>query len=223
MNSVEVASSRRATDNMKTPTEIERIVREVIHRLTSEQAVGIQASSGRSQESQKSRVLQVADQVITLSSIEGQLTGIQELVVPPKAVVTPSVRDELRNKNVELVRQGSACTTQAKRKLLVANLGTKDVSQVIDDLRCDVQMVQQASLEAAISDMTSQLTNSSLGVIIVTQPEFAVCLANRSSNVRAFVGHSVESVRRAKMFEGNLMALDAAMSSMAILLKSFLN
>ena len=203
---------------MKTTEEIERIVREVVRRVTSGHVHAICSPLPPG-------TLQVADRVITLSSIEGKLGGIQQLVVLPKAVVTPSVRDELTDKKVELVRQGSTGPKriQTKRKLLLANLGTEDFSQVVDDLPCEVRTVRQDSLEAAIRNMTSQLANNSLGVIIADQPELAVCLANRSSNVRAFVGHGIESVRRAKMFAGNLMALDAASSSSSPLLTIFLS
>ncbi len=75
--------------------EIERIVREVIRRLTS---VGVQIDKASS-------TLKIDKRLVTLATIEGQLEGIQKLVVLPKAVVTPSVRDELRDKKVELVRQ----------------------------------------------------------------------------------------------------------------------
>ena len=75
--------------------EIERIVQEVIRRLTS---AGKQDSSPKA-------ALQLDDRLITLATIEGRLDGIDQLVVLAKAVITPSVRDELRDRNIELVRQ----------------------------------------------------------------------------------------------------------------------
>ena len=78
-----------------TAEEIERIVQEVIRRLTS---AGVQVTRLKP-------TLVLEDRLVTLASIEGRLEGIKQLVVLPKAIVTPSVRDELRDKNVELVRQ----------------------------------------------------------------------------------------------------------------------
>lgn len=78
-----------------TAEEIERIVQEVIRRLTS---AGVQVTRFKP-------TLELEDRLVTLASIEGRLEGIKQLVVLPKAIVTPSVRDELRDKNVELVRQ----------------------------------------------------------------------------------------------------------------------
>jgi len=78
-----------------TDEEIERIVQEVIRRLMS---AGVQIKKTDS-------TLKLESRVVTLATIEGQLEGIQKLVVLSKAVVTPSVRDELRDKKIELVRQ----------------------------------------------------------------------------------------------------------------------
>ena len=78
-----------------TDAEIERIVREVIRRLTS---AGVQVDTATS-------TLKIDKRLVTLATIEGQLEGIQKLVVMPKAGVTPSGRDELRDKKIELVRQ----------------------------------------------------------------------------------------------------------------------
>ena len=83
-----------------TDEEIERIVREVIRRLTS---AGVQVDTVNS-------TLKIEGRLVTLATIEGRLEGIQKLVVMPKAVVTPSVRDELRDKKVELVRQTNTRT-----------------------------------------------------------------------------------------------------------------
>jgi len=79
-----------------TDAEIERIVQEVIRRLMS---LGVRVGSS------PMSALTIEDRVITLSTIEGQLEGIQQVIVQPKAVVTPSVRDELRQKKIELLRQ----------------------------------------------------------------------------------------------------------------------
>lgn len=78
-----------------TDEEIERIVREVIRRLMS---AGVRIEKTDS-------TLKLESRLVTLATIEGQLEGIQQLVVLQKAVVTPSVRDELRDKKIELVRQ----------------------------------------------------------------------------------------------------------------------
>jgi hypothetical protein len=78
-----------------TEEQVEWIVSEVIRRLLSQGvAVGEPGSS--------TVELTINDKVITLRTIEGKLNGVKQLRVPPRAVVTPAVKDELRMRNVEL-------------------------------------------------------------------------------------------------------------------------
>lgn len=48
--------------------------------------------------------LVLTERVITMRTIDGRLAGVQRLLVPPKSVVTPAVRDELRKHKIELSR-----------------------------------------------------------------------------------------------------------------------
>lgn len=75
--------------------DIERIVREVIQRLMS---AGVQVAPQRV-------ALELDERLITTAQLEGKLDGIGQLIVPRKAIVTPLVRDELKDKNVELIRK----------------------------------------------------------------------------------------------------------------------
>jgi hypothetical protein len=48
--------------------------------------------------------LKLADGLITLAQLDGQLHGVARLHVVHRAVVTPAVRDLLKERGVELVR-----------------------------------------------------------------------------------------------------------------------
>ena len=78
---------------------IERIVREVVRRL-GERGVAVQseAAAGGSE-------LVLTDRVVSLQSIRGRLAGTTRLVVTRTAVVTPAVRDELKENGIELIRR----------------------------------------------------------------------------------------------------------------------
>lgn len=91
-----------------TAEEIERIVQEVIRRLAAAEINNSNSNSNSKPQVQSQAALELEDQLVTLATIEGRLNGIQQLVVSPKAVVTPSVRDELRDKNVEFVRMSKS-------------------------------------------------------------------------------------------------------------------
>jgi hypothetical protein len=49
--------------------------------------------------------LTLTDKLITTHTIENRLTGVSRLLVQPRAVVTPAVKDELKKHQIELVRQ----------------------------------------------------------------------------------------------------------------------
>jgi len=81
-----------------TEEQVTAIVVEVIRRLGLLDGVAVVERSSTTAE------LAVTDRVVTLRSLEGRLTNIAKLIVPPRAVVTPAVRDELKQRKIELVR-----------------------------------------------------------------------------------------------------------------------
>ena len=81
------------------PELIERIVQEVVRRLL-ERGVEIVQSTGQ----QPSDELHVDCKVVTLASLEGRLNGIRHVIVGLRAIVTPAVKDELKDREIELIR-----------------------------------------------------------------------------------------------------------------------
>jgi ethanolamine utilization cobalamin adenosyltransferase len=53
------------------------------------------------------KTLRIADRVVTMKVIEGRLSGVDQVVVQKRAVVTPSVKDELRKRKIELNFEGA--------------------------------------------------------------------------------------------------------------------
>lgn len=78
--------------------DVERIVLEVIRRLGLLSSPELVAPASGNE-------LTLADRVVTMRSIEGKLKGIAKLVVPARTVVTPAVRDELNDRQIELIRK----------------------------------------------------------------------------------------------------------------------
>ena len=78
-----------------TPEQLEWIVQEVIRRL--------RAADGQPDQSAGSE-LRLRDRVVTLAALRDRLASVRRLIVPAKAVVTPAVRDELKARQIELVR-----------------------------------------------------------------------------------------------------------------------
>ena len=79
------------------PEFVERIVQEVIRRLVERGLVLEQTTNGCE--------LALSDKVVTLAKVEGRLAGVKRLVVGGRSIVTPAVKDELKDKSIELVRR----------------------------------------------------------------------------------------------------------------------
>jgi hypothetical protein len=88
-----------------TEEQIEWIVVEVLRRLGV--AEGREAKHSASHPPTAAPIeLVITERVVTMRSIEGRLHGIRRLIVPPRAVVTPALQDELKQRQIELVREG---------------------------------------------------------------------------------------------------------------------
>ena len=80
---------------------IEQVVQEVVRRLR-EMSTPETTLHGNNVGSCQS--LKIDERVIALAALEGRLDGVKQLIVQPKAIVTPAVRDELRDRDIKLVR-----------------------------------------------------------------------------------------------------------------------
>jgi len=77
--------------------QIEWIVVEVLRRLG---VAGDERSS-----SPVGAELAIPERVVTLRLIEGRLKGVSRLLVQAGAVITPAAKDELKQRQIELVRK----------------------------------------------------------------------------------------------------------------------
>ena len=87
------------TDPKFDPEFLDRVVREVIRRL-QDQGLTVQTNG---QSTTGELVLQ--ERLVTRVTLDGRLSGISRVVIGRKAVVTPAVRDDLKDQKIELVRR----------------------------------------------------------------------------------------------------------------------
>jgi hypothetical protein len=86
--------------------QVEWIVTEVMRRLRTLDGNNRVAGDERSSSPVDRRSeLTLGDRVITLRSIENRLTDVHRLIITKQAVITPAVKDELKQRNIELVRE----------------------------------------------------------------------------------------------------------------------
>lgn len=135
----------------------------------------------------------VADRVVTLIGIGERLASARRLVVPPRAVVTPAVRDELRRRNVTLVVEENTTTAAAAcGKVALTVLGSWiDPKPLADELKrqdATVEVQRFDCLVRANDDMARRLANAgTAGVMLSNHGAIAMCLANRHHGVRAIL------------------------------------
>jgi hypothetical protein len=210
--------------------EIDRIVREVIKRLrddatnphVAETNVGptVSATEPIRSEPHSPRDLRVADRVVSLAAIDGRLDGIRRLITRCDAVITPSVRDEIRQRGIVLVRgDGPEAdpATQTKKVLAVVGEASGQLIAELEPLVGRVVRFPAGDLVTAVRQLTREVTSRDvLGVLLTAQPVVAQYLANRVDEVRATWAVDEKTLRGATETIGaNLLVVDANRGSPA--------
>jgi hypothetical protein len=161
--------------------------------------------------------LQLQERTITLGLVAGRLQGVKQVLVSAGAVVTPSVRDELRKRQIALrfstepaadvavstgLVLGVAGGSHATGSALAAVQAEAGSAERIDR-DCVLEVVRQVSQAVA--------GQRRIGLVLTDRPAVALCLANRQASIRAAWGMSVASVREAaKLIGANLLVVNPA-------------
>lgn len=187
-----------------TADEIERIVRDVMSRLAGERPPAPKVESEAKVAAAKpANELVLEARVISLAEVQGRLAGMARVSVAERAIVTPAVRDLLREKKVPLVRRAAgAKVAAATRTIVVAAAETKvELGGLVRDLRCTgckVEQLAQAGLVAAVRELGEEVAkNGAIGLLVTEEPEAALVALNRRSGVRAVGGEEVAAIERA--------------------------
>ncbi len=188
----------------KKSIDVDQVVREVLAELDHAPNAG-----------HTDNELVINARVVTLSEVEGRLGPVRRLVVPPQAVVTPAVRDELYRKNITLAYATTAKPQAAgSLRLVLVTAGKRfDPAALVHALgKEDIQVEQHASdcLIAAADQLAAELRKANtLGVLLTRHTAAGLCLANRHRGVRAVSGADAPAVANAAAAVGaNLLVLD---------------
>src|SRR3954451_10677790 len=109
---------------MSTPDnrQIDAIVQAVLERLG--RSAGAQSAKAAAVPVANPGELTITDSVVSAKCLEGKLNNIQKVVVSARAVITPSARDLLRDKNVSITRALKTSST-SPTQLLLGTAGVK--------------------------------------------------------------------------------------------------
>lgn len=191
------------TNSQFDPVRIEGIVREVLRRLTSAQALQPSSTTGpafitpcststacsNSTTVTDSSVFECREKLVALQTLRGKLDNIKTLRLKPKTIVTPAARDELRDRKINILFDLGA--GEHKNGLSTILLGTTCRStgnKLKDQIGANGKQVQ-LHVDASASQLAKTVGNAiSSGVpalIVTDRPHTAACIANRNANVRA--------------------------------------
>lgn len=211
------------------PLDIERVVREVLAELKRAPAEASSSSSETSTTVTSSEPiaknpssipsgngeLVISTRLVTMAEIDGRLAGVRHVAVNPQAVVTPAVRDALRQHNITLSRALPATSTAATTlRLLVVAARTKLDPKLLANTLQNEGINVNCQLTDCILDATDRLAgelakNDALGLLLTPHTAAAMCLANRLSGVRAILGSEGNDVEAdARAVGANLLIID---------------
>lgn len=211
--------------------DIDRLVREVVRRL----AEAHNAGSGGAAVTPRSSPApvptpsppadrwRVSERLLTLSSLASMPPATRVLEVPRGTVVTPAVRDRLRQLRVVLefgesiggATVGVATATIGKLYLHAVAAGGRGTSPAalaggLGRSAWTVEPLVAAPLPQAVAELAAVLDGPTrLAVLLAPDSALAVCLANRRSNVRAVAATDKSGIESAvRGWAANLLVLD---------------
>lgn len=216
------------------PAEIETVVREVLARIAQ---LGDDATAPSTklappaepatppplpapQSPQRADdVLTVRDRVVTLAALEGRRPSIRRVVVPQGAVVTPAVKDYLREEGLSLEvalppKEKNGKDNGAGLKLAVITMGTPfDPAPLLAMLLSEGLAVTDSNKDClieSVGELASAVSSGeALGLLLTRHVPAALCLANRREGVRAVAAETPEAVEKAARSVGaNVLVVD---------------
>jgi hypothetical protein len=202
-----------------TPEQIELIVQRVLEHIETP-AGGALPATGRGADLPDSTAkiaIRVPNQVITQSVLAEAVNGSARVSIGPKAILTPSARDFIRHRKIDIVRESarSSSPVAARWQILVAR-STPQVASAAQNLQqagiaCDLRLSGLPAEAAAQATSAICRGEADQVVVFTDQPEFVACVANRNERIRAAVAADAATVERVlKNLKANLLAIDPA-------------
>ena len=156
------------------------------------------------------------ERVVSVGTLAGRLGGVEEVHVPPRAIVTPAAADVLREAGVVLVRGEQAAPGPGCAPLVVAAAETRGAERgLLAALAADDMAVEQLArvgLREAVMEWADHAVRGGRRCLLfTTRPHVGACLANRHRGVRAVVAERAADPHRALAeAAANVLVLDPA-------------
>lgn len=221
--------------NLANPTElVDKIVREVMLRLQGlEKTSATTNSPAATTTPENAGALVVNEKVVTTILLRDRLKKQSEVQVQQKAIVTPAVLDELKDRNIRLTRMNEThtATTQTGNRnsapfICVARLSQPFVPT--DWLRehwGPFDQCCESDFETLGKSLAERLDETGRAICFASQPHRAVALLNRQPELRAAFARSNREVAEViTSLAANVLVVDSLMkrNQQQVLIERFL-
>lgn len=186
------------------PAVIDEIVRRVMEHLHAAPASTRVAGSPVSPSNPSaSHGVTLSQPVITEDILSERVNGSKQVVISAKAILTPSARDFVRSRGIEIVRDANKAKRVSAGRWQVLAVAAASASAVVEQIRtaganCE-QKLCGSTQEAATQAVSAICRGEADGVIVLTpEPEMAACLANRNERIRAASVSDVNQAARVR-------------------------
>lgn len=162
-------------------------------------------------------VVTLSERIITGDLLAEKATGATQIIIPVKAILTPTAHDFLKTSRVQVVRgSGTAATAKAgdvtsSTWKWITVTSTPAVARLSDELGAGwSREVLGCPDDAASLAISAICRGEASGVVIVSKQHFrAACRANRNDKVRAVPVSSPAEVKAAReQLRLNVIAID---------------
>jgi len=165
--------------------DIDNIVRQILTDLTVKpEPVCIEAK--------KTNEIYLDSRVVSLAEIKERLGSATKLFISPKSILTPSAKDEIRKRKIEIAVKLSPLTSGHCSTLWLAlHQPVSITAGLVNRLKKDLILKQESfeTLAELIDEAEKQLSNEkTCGVALTKQAATAICSANRRNTLRAVSG-----------------------------------
>ncbi len=232
-----------ATIQQHDPKIVETIVREVLLRLKSDLSFENPVSSKpirhtSTDETNGNHSVCLTDKVVTLESLRGKLSDTKQVRVQSSAIVTPAVKDELRQLKIELIFNAKKQDRNKNRQLCVARLtdhfvatewlkpiGSVSVCCGDNYEQVAANLVDQLCLDRNTASERHEDAKPEKAICIAAHPFVAGALLNREQQLRAAFARTEREVSEIKAtLNANVLILESnqSRSDQFKLIESFL-
>ena len=216
-----------------TPEQVDLIVQRVLEHLGTPAAARAPSAGATAVDDRSSappKAVRVDEPVITQALLAESVNGSARVSIGAKAILTPSARDFVRTRGIEIIREKSQPTARTARCQVIVARSSPQAESALDALRQE-GIIRDRKLSGTPAEAAGLATSAlcrgeaDLVIILTDQPELAACLANRNEQIRAAAAGDSPSIERvARSMQPNLLAVNpscGSISELKSLLKAF--